>query len=159
MKSELATILTMRSPIFPLYLDLYRRGFQSSVNHRQHAVLDVLRRCFGQQQVHLLEEDQQDLHSTGTQLEKQESKAREYCTVSYWLVRLYVEVSRDCDFSGFSASFSITDSTTCTLADVTGGYSQQTTHHITSLRSMERKIQRKTSLDKVTDQAQTRHAL
>lgn len=54
-----------------LHLNLYGRSFQSSVNHRQHAVLDVLRRSLRQQEVHLLQEDQQDLHRDTDRVRKE----------------------------------------------------------------------------------------
>lgn len=73
------------------------------------------------------------------------------CTISYGWVRWYVAVSGDCDFSGFS----IPDNTRHKLDDVTAAYSQQRPLTILlAWRSMERKIQRKTSLDKVTEWAQ-----
>jgi len=47
------------------YLDLHRGCLEGPVDHGQHAALDALRRRLGQQQVHLLQEDQQNLHSQG----------------------------------------------------------------------------------------------
>lgn len=57
-----------------LYLDLYRRSFEGSIDHGQHTVLDVLCWCFGQQQVHLLQEDQQDLHNKERRSQEQQKQ-------------------------------------------------------------------------------------
>lgn len=47
---KLSSTSNTKQPQFPQsHLDLYRRGFQSSVDHGQHAVLNVLCRCLGQQ--------------------------------------------------------------------------------------------------------------
>ena len=43
------------------YLNLHRRRLQGPVHHGQHAALDGVRGRLGQQEVHLLQEDQQDL--------------------------------------------------------------------------------------------------
>lgn len=74
-------------------MNLHRGRFQSSVDHGQHAVLNVLGWGLGQQQVHLLQEYQQDLHGTGSQFEKNnEIKAEGFGVLFYTWTKWEVEV-------------------------------------------------------------------